>query len=435
MKPVVILGGGPAGVASAICLSQKGVKTILVERSAHLGGRAASFFFSRMREEVDYGQHVLMRCCKYSTWLLGLLGQQQAVSFQTRLRVVLSDERKKTSIKSLPLPGVLHILPSLLSYKFLTVSERMQVMRAGLWLLSRDTGQVSFGKWLSAHGQTTKAISLLWNPICVATLNAHVNDVSASMAQFVFQRSFFRPHGADIGLFTKPLSEIFASAIPFLETRRGEVLMASPARRIVINNGQAQGVEMSTGEVIKARAILCAVSHTDLGLLLPRSVLQDHYFSWLSQIQDSPIVDVHLWFDRQVMEELFVIGVNGLLQAAFDVSAIHGDRDKHHIIISQSASTVFIDMPLEVIVERTLSAMKKIFPLSRNAKLLDRLVIKNKQATFVPCPGLNALRPPNMAPISGLFLAGDYTATGWPSTIEGAIRSGINAANAVLAHY
>ncbi len=435
MKPVVVIGGGPAGIASAIYLSQKGVKTLLVERSARLGGRAASFFFPRMREEVDYGQHVLMRCCKDSIRLLELLGQKDAVSFQPRLDIVLSDEEKKINIKSSPLIGPLHILPSLLFYSFLTVSERMRVMRAGLSLLLKDAGETSFGEWLSFHGQTTRAINLLWDPICVATLNAHVHDVSASIAQLVFQKGFFRPHGADIGLFKKPLSEIFSSAIPFVKNRRGEVFLGSSARRIAVDDGQVQGVEMSNGEVIQAIAVISAVSHTDLGSLLPESALQDHFFGWLLQIQDSPIVDVHLWFDCQVMEELFVVGLSTMSQAVFDVSAIHGDLDKHHITVSRSAATALINMPVQKIVELTLSGIEKLLPLSRNAKLLDSLVIKSKKATFVPSPRIDTVRPPNIAPIRGLFLAGDYTATAWPSTIEGAIRSGMNAAEAVLARY
>ncbi len=433
MKQVIIIGGGPAGIASASILAQRGVKTLLIERSKRLGGRASSFLYSRMQEDVDYGQHVLMRCCTESISLLKLLKQGDSVSFQPRLRVPMVDERRRGTIESSPLPGILHLLPTLLSYRFLPFRTRMGALRSGLSLMLQNPEDVSFAEWLADHGQG-KAIATLWDPVCIATLNAHAGDVSARMAQVVFKRGFFRPHGAGIGMFKRPLSKIFESAIPFLEARQGRVLLGAAALRIIVDDGGVRGVEMADGKLIEADAVISAVSLPDLLQLLPHA-RRDQLFDLLSEISFSPIVNIHLWFDRPVMDEPFIIGVDSPLQAVFDVSAAHGDTEKHHIVISQSSATPWVDMPIGSIVEEFLSALRKLLPRAREAKLIDSLVIKSRQATFIPSPGTDALRPASTTPIKGLFLAGDYTATGWPATIEGAVRSGINAAGALLADH
>ena len=447
MKPVVIIGGGPAGIASASSLAEKGVKSVLIERSKRLGGRASSFFYSKMQEEIDYGQHVLMRCCTESIALLKLLSQEDfvrkdfvrkdtvrknAVSFQPRLRIPMVDGRRREIIASSPLPGILHLLPSLLSYRFLPVRARMRAMQAGLSLLLRDPGDVAFADWLADHSQGKRAITTLWDPVCVATLNAHADDVSARMAQVVFQRGFFRPHGADIGLFTRPLSQIFDAVTPFLEERQGMVLLDAAARRIIVDDGGVRGVEMANGDLIEADAVISAVSLPNLSPLLPSHVARDPFFESLAGISFAPIVNIHLWFDRPVMDEPVIIGVDSPLQTVFDVSAAHGDINLHHLVISQSAAAAWVDMPVASIVKQFVSALSALLPRARKANLIDSLVIKNREATFVPTPGADALRPAPTTPIEGLFLAGDYTATGWPSTIEGAVRSGINAANALL---
>ncbi len=432
MKPVIIIGGGPAGIASAVHLAKRGVETVLIERSARLGGRAASFLYTKMDEEIDYGQHVLMRCCTHSIDLLRLLGQGDSVSFQKSLRVPMRSETKRDEITSRPLPGPLHLLPSLLTYRFLSFEERMNAVKAGLSLLLRDPGDVPFGEWLSGHGQRGREIATLWDPISVATLNAHAGDASARAARVVFKRGFFKRHGADIGLFTRPLSRVFSSAASYLEGNRGRVLLDAPVSRIIVERGRASGVELRTGEVIEGYAVISAVSSPDLASILPPDVARDRAFSCLKGLNYAPIVNVHLWFDRSIMDEPFIIAVDSRIQAVFDVSATHRDTKRHHIVISQSAATDWIDAPPGGILDTSLSALKKILPQAREARLIDSLVIRSRLATFIPSPGVDELRPDPTTAIEGLFLAGDYTATGWPSTIEGAVRSGINAVEALL---
>jgi uncharacterized protein with NAD-binding domain and iron-sulfur cluster len=210
--------------------------------------------------------------------------------------------------------------------------------------------------------------------------------------------------------------------------------LGAAARRIIVDDGSVRAVEIADGKLIKADVVISAVSLPDLLQFLPHA-RRDPFFEPLFEISFSPIVNIHLWFDRPVMDEPFIIGIDSPLQAVFDISAAHGDTEKHHIVISQSAATPWVDMPIGSIVEEFLSALRKLLPHVREAKLIDSLVIKSRQATFIASPGTDALRPASTTPIKGLFLAGDYTATGWPATIEGAVRSGINAADAMLADH
>ncbi len=429
MKPVIVIGGGPAGIAAACALAERGRKTLLLERASRLGGRAASFDYITMDEEVDYGQHVLMRCCTASIDLLQQLGMETSVRFQKSLRVPIVCGTDRSVITSVPLPGPLHLLPSLIQYHPLSFRERVAVLRAGLSLLTQNPREEqTFADWLSSHGQTERAIARLWKPICVATLNERPHAVSARTARMIFKEGFFSPHGAEMGLFTLPLSRIFSAAIPFLRARGGEVRTDAPVRRILVKEGRVRGVELITGERIEANEVIAAIPLYDLLPLLPEMVISDPIFTRLEKIRFSPIVNLHLWFDRPVMEEPFLIAVDSPVQAIFDLTKLQGREGTTHIVLSQSAARDLIDTPITTIKERLFSTLSALLPKAQKARLLDDLLIKSPRATFVPASGSEVLRPGAQTPIAGLLLAGDYTATGWPSTIEGAIRSGRGAA-------
>lgn len=435
MKPVIVIGGGPAGIAAACALAECGRKTLLLERAPRLGGRAASFNYVTMDEEVDYGQHVLMRCCTASIDLLQQLGMETSVRFQKSLRVPIVCGTDRSVITSVPLPGPLHLLPSLIQYRLLSFRERGAVLRAGLSLLAQNPGEEqTFADWLSSHGQTERAIARLWEPICIATLNERSPAVSARAARMIFKEGFFSPHGAEMGLFTLPLSRIFSAAIPFLHARGGEVRTGAPVRRILVEKGKVHGVELITGERIEANEVIAAIPQYDLLPLLPEAVISDPIFTRLEKIRFSPIVNLHLWFDHPVMEEPFLIAVDSPVQAIFNLTKIQGHEGTTHIVLSQSAARDLIDLSITPIKERLLAALPAILPEIRRAQILNGLVIKSPRATFVPAPGSEVLRPGAQTPIGGLLLAGDYTATGWPSTIEGAIRSGRRAAAEFAPH-
>jgi len=433
MKRIVVIGGGAAGIAAACRLAEQGVKVLLLERAPRLGGRAASFTHHRADEEIDYGQHVLMRCCTHTIDMLAHLGMSEAVSFQSRLRVPIVCGTKRTTLTSTPLPGPLHLVPGLLGYHLLALKERLGLARAGLALLTQDPPEnLPFSEWLQDNGQGPRAIRRLWNPICVATLNARTDTVSVAAAAKVFKDGFFTPHGADLGLFTLPLSRIFAKALPYLNARGGEVRLKARVEKILIENGKATGVLLASGEQVGSSGIIAASLPFDLLPLLPQEAAKEPYFTAMTQLHWSPIVNLHLWFDGPVMDEPFLIAVESPVQAIFNISQTQA-RDGHtHIVLSQSAAQDLINLPNEEVRDRLLAALEELLPTIRPAQLLDTLVIRHPRATFLPSPGSDAQRPGAKTPIDGLFLAGDYTATGWPSTLEGAVRSGRVAAERLI---
>lgn len=448
---VVVIGGGFAGLAAACRLSGEGFRPILYERAGRLGGRAASFPDRASGEDVDYGHHVSMRCCTATHGFLQRIGATSAIRYQPELSVPILCGRARAHLRSTPyLPGALHLAPALLADRLLTARERLGVLRAGATLYFDARSDVPFGDWLRARRQSPRAIERLWDPICIATLNAHVDDVGLRAARKVFLDGFLSPHAAGLGLFTAPLSRLFDAANAYVGFHDGDVRTSTTVRRIHVKGVRACAVELADGEIVDADAVIAAVSPWDLSGLVSEGGLRDALDN-AERLTWAPIVNVHLWFDRPVLDDDFVIAVESPIQAVFHVTRLHSaptplagegrstDRPSPrqlrpeggaapHLVISQSAADTWIDRSTDEIADVLLSMLGDLIPNVRAARVERRLVIKHRRATFVPAPGADALRPSAKTPIEGLYLAGDWTATGWPSTIEGAILSGIIAA-------
>ena len=431
---VIVIGGGAAGIAAACTLVQTGIEVLLLERTSRLGGRAASFIHPQLKQEVDYGHHILMRCCTESIALLSQLGMEEAVSFQARLRVPIRTPNGVSVLASTSFPGACHLLPSLLRYCHLRPSERLSVLRVIFPLLLNEAPMGEpFATFLSRCGQGERTITRLWDPVSIATLNAHVEEVGASYLWKVFKDGFLHPHGADLGFFVHPLSRIFAAATPFLREHGGTVRLEAPVMRILFDDGKATGVALADGERLSADWIIAAVPPSDLLSLLPHSISDHEPFSLLRRFRYSPIVNLHLWFTHSVMEEPFFIAIDSPIQAVFDVSRIQKKEGPVHLVVSQSAAAEWVRLPIRVIQERLMSALITLIPGIKKARLVEALTIKYPCATFLPSPESGFLRPTPQTPVRGLLLAGDFTATGWPATFEGAVRSGHVAAKCLLA--
>lgn len=441
-QEVIIIGGGAAGISAACALATEGVRAVILEQGARLGGRAASFFYPRVQEEVDYGQHILMRCCRESIDFFSAIGQTDAISFQPHLSIPVAGGSGTGKIASSPLPGALHLLPSLLSYTPLSLRSRLRAAQAVLPLLLKTPEDMPFDKWLDRHGQRDDAIAAVWDPICVATLNAHTHQVSTHAARMVFERGFFRRHGADIGLFTRPLSQIFAASVPYLSQRGCDVRTRTRVGRILLESGAVSGVELVTGEKIMSKVVIAAIPPHDFApLIAPEVSPVSDYFARVAQLLHSVIVNVHLWYDQAVMEQEFVMGIDSPLQAVFNVTSSHSahataarfaGEKTFHIVISQSAAADWMTLSTDAIKDLVLSNLPLIVPGARAARPIASLVLKSPRATFVPAPGSDQLRLSPRTPIGGLVIAGDHIDTGWPATIEGAVRSGRIAAACAL---
>jgi len=447
---VVVIGGGFAGIAAACRLAGDGHRPILLERAPRLGGRAASFRDRISGEDVDYGHHVSMRCCTATHGFLQRIGAASAVRYQSELSVPILCGGDRADLRSTPLlPGALHLGPALLRYRCLAARDRVAVTRAAAGLLFSRRKSAPFGEWLRAHGQSARAIERLWDPICVATLNAHVDDVDLQAARKVFRDGFFSPDGAGLGLFTTPLTRIFDAARDYVESHNGEIHTSVAVRRICVDRGGVGAIDLDAGGTLETSAVVAAVPPWDLVSLVSESPLKATLEA-TAGLAWSPIVNVHVWFDRPIMEDDLLVAVDSPLQFLFNVSRLHfpnGSRtgegrspdrpspkqlrpmdEAAHVVVSQSAADPWIDRPAAEIAAELIGALGELIPSVRAADVTRRLVIKHRRATFVPAPGADDHRPSARTLIDGLYLAGDWTAIGWPSTIEGAIRSGIAAA-------
>lgn len=433
MNPLVV-GGGIAGLAAACRLAGDGHRPHLLERAPHLGGRAGSFYDRHLEETVDFGQHVLMGCCTAARGFLKRIGAEEMLSLQPSLSIPVRCETRRTILRSSPLPGPLHLLPSLLRYAPLSPAQRVAVLRAAVALLAareRTLESRSFGGWLKAHRQSDAAITRLWDPICIAALNAPAGDVSAGAARMVFAEAFFRPGGANLGCFTRPLSDVAAAAADYIRSHGGLVETGAAVRRIVIEEAGVRGVELSDGRVLESSAVVSAVPPDDLAALVPADSAPAEIADRARRLAWAPIVNVHLWFDRPVTDVPFFIAVDAPIQAVFDVSRLHAADPadgRHHIVVSQSAAEDWMGRSDDEIATLVRDALAVLEPGTQRANLLQVRVLRQPRATFVPAPCSPELRPAVATPVRGLTLAGDWTWTGWPSTLESAVRSGVAAA-------
>ena len=435
---VTVVGGGLAGITSACELAEDGLKVTLVERRSFLGGRAYSYLDKRSRVEVDNGQHVFLGCCAEYIGLLKRLGVWHKAHLQRRLRVRVIDKVWGESVlRSERLPPPLRLLPSLLRFRSLSPVEKARAAYAMARIRSLDRSahpeldDITFADWLRARGQTENAVRGFWNLIVLPTLNGDITTVSADLALMVFQEGFLRDqNGANVGWARVGLSALLAEAArEYIERRGGQVLLDRAISGVRIEDGRA----VVGGPLEPADYLVLAADSRSLLPLLPRALREEPFFARIEGIPTSPIVNVHLWYDRQVTELEFAAFLNTPLQWLFNKSKLWGQEgDGQYLDISLSGADEFVDLPAREIIGLFGREVQSLFPAARTAEIKRALVVKQRDATFAARPGVARLRPTQRTPVANLFLAGDWTATGWPATMESAVRSGQLAAREVL---
>ena len=441
-KTVIVVGGGLAGLSAARSLLDRGYEVDLIEKRPFLGGRAYSFHDDQAGGEVDNGQHVFLGCCTYYIEFFGALGVESKTHLQSRLRTEVFLNGKRGVLSSLPFLGPLHMLPSLALYPHLGLRDKLLAVYGLMRLKLTDRrkhaeeldGQ-TFSDWLKRHHQTDTAIDRLWNLIVLPTLNDDVRAVSAEMGMMIFQEGLLKkPRDAAVGYSKVGLTSLTGTpAQRYIEERGGKMLMGSAVKSLKIDDGLVSAVELSDGSTHRADAYVSALPYDVLQEVLPEPTAGQPFFSRLSELRSSPIVGVHLWYDRRVMDQDFVACLDSPVQWVFNRSLIQGDDEGpgQHLCVSVSGAWDYVDRPKEELRELFAREMEELFPRARGANIQRSLVVKQPQATFRSIPGVSRHRPSQVTPIPNLFLAGEWTDTGWPSTMEGAVRSGVFAAEAV----
>jgi uncharacterized protein with NAD-binding domain and iron-sulfur cluster len=511
VKRVVVIGGGLAGIAAALDCARERAEVTLLESRGRLGGAAYSFV--RDGIVVDNGQHVFLRCCTAYRDLLARIGASDLVELQPRLEIpVLAPGGRIAWLRRSGMPAPLHLARSLMRYPFLTLAQRASLARAMNALREVDPNDPandarSFGDWLSEHGQGEAAVEALWDLIARPTLNLMTGDASLAQAAYVFQEGLLSdPAAGDVGYAKVALSEIHDVAARRALARSGvDVRLRAGAVAIVpeegatktgpgaINGffgagngfrdgatrshgiataspGPATGfrVEVSGVPTLSADAVIVAVPHHRAGQLLPAGSGAD--CSGLAQLGTSPIVNLHVLYDRRVLDLPFAAGVRSPVQWVFDRTASAGvnggptdaganggapsagaDDDTpgaglnggthnagltngaQYLAVSLSAADAELDMTGDELRERFLPALAELLPAAREAHVHSFFVTREHAATFRAAPGTRQLRPGPRTKIPGLTLAGTWTDTGWPATMEGAVRSGRAAAREAMA--
>ena len=427
---VAVVGGGLAGIAAALELADAGATVTLYEARARLGG--ATYSVRRNEHWIDNGQHVLLRCCTAYHGLLARLGVEHLVPIQLRLRIpVLREGKRPAFLRRSSLPAPLHLVPALLRYSLLTPADRLRALRAAAALRKLDPADENldkrtFGAWLRAHSQSDDAIAELWNLIALPTLNLPADKGSLALATMVFRTGLFDSQDAcDIGIPAVPLQRLHGDAATAALERCGvQIALSSPVSRVdrgrVVLNGDADDVD----------AVIVAVPHDAVARLVPDGVVDPKA---LEQLGSSPIVNLHVLFDRRVLEEPFAAAAaESPLQWLFDRTEASEVSSGQLVSVSLSGAHAEIGVPLAELRERYLPALQRLLPAARNAEVLDFTATREPRATFRAAPGSARLRPKTHTAVPGIYLAGAWTDTGWPATMESAVRSGLVAASAVL---
>ncbi|MEV7081691.1 hydroxysqualene dehydroxylase HpnE [Streptomyces sp. NPDC093516] len=438
-RHTVVVGGGLAGVTAALALADAGVRVTLLEGRPRLGGLA--FSFRRGDLTVDNGQHVYLRCCTAYRWFLDRIEGADLAPLQDRLDVPVVDlarpaGRRLGRLRRDALPVPLHLGRSLATYPHLSLADRARVGRAALALQRLDLADPAldtqdFGGWLAAHGQSARAVEALWDLVGVATLNAVASQASLGLAAMVFKTGLLSdPGAADIGWARVPLGDLHDRlARKALDSAGVRTELRTRVTSVARDAHGGWRVQVP-GETLDADAVVLAVPQREAHDLLPEGALDAP--ERLLEIGTAPILNVHVVYDRKVLARPFLTALGTPIQWVFDRTEASGLRSGQYLALSQSAAQDEIDAPVAVLRERYLPELERLLPLTRGAGVQDFFVTRERTATFAPTPGVGRLRPGARTKATGLCLAGAWTATGWPATMESAVRSGVSAADAVL---
>jgi squalene-associated FAD-dependent desaturase len=449
-RGAVVVGGGIAGTTAALRLADAGVPTTLLESRPRLGGLAFSFQRESPagRLTVDNGQHVHLRCCTAYTWFLRRIGGAGLAPVQRRLDVpVLDVDRAKPRLARLRrnwLPVPLHLAAGLADYRHLTAGERARVARAALALRELDPADpalddVDFATWLHGQGQSDRAIRALWDLVGTATLNARAPQASLGLAAKVFRTGLLSaPGAADIGVSRVPLGHLHdtlarralhAAGVRVLTQARARAVTAVPGGGWTVAAEHGQGSAAEQRE-LPAAAVVLAVPQREAHGLLPKGALPAP--GRLLEIGTAPILNLHVVYDRPVLRRPFFAALNSPVQWVFDRTGAAGLGEGQYLAVSQSAAQQEIDEPVAALRERYLPELARLLPAARTAKVRDFFVTRERTATFDPRPGVGRLRPAARTAAPGVCLAGAWTDTGWPASMESAVRSGTTAAREAL---
>jgi squalene-associated FAD-dependent desaturase len=474
---VAIAGGGLAGLAAACALADTGFKVTVFERRPYLGGRASSYEHPGTGEVIDNCQHVLFKVCTNLIDFYRRIGVEDKIRWYDTM-TFLEPGGRASVMQASPLPAPLHTAPSFLLFTFLDAKDKLAISQAisALALTNQPDTTESFLDWCRRHSQTENAIHRFWEPILVSALSEDLDKISIAYAAQVVRESMKTPAARHMGVPTLPLTDLYNRAGDYIRARQGEINFRTSVEFFSQQNSQVK-VRVAGREEFFDYLVI-ALPFEALDRILPETLEAAPLREKISHFEYAPITGVHLWFDRQISDLDHAVLLDRTIQwmfhksrllemrakilsnagasegvtnknveghdpstslrASFSRAEQDSKRDRalapegSYIELVISSSKSLIEKSRAEIIDLVLKEVREFFPAAREANLIKSTVIKEVKATYSPRPGIDAYRPQQATPWPQVFLAGDWTATGWPATMEGAVRSGYLAAEALM---
>lgn len=434
-KTVIVIGGGVAGLATASLLSGRGFRVTLVEQKSRLGGRTFSFRDHKTSDVIDNGQHILMGCYQYTLRWLDLLEQTHLVRADNSIVIPFVEPYKKLYpliVPNLPMP--LHLIAGILSFKNLSFKERLLLLWAGLKLpFQHIQDTLTADNWLSPSGQNENTKKYFWNPVCLAVMNESLKEASAKVFAAALKQMFLvRRDYSKIMIPKVGLTELFViPSAALIRQNSGNILLNHEVESMHVENAHISEIRLTDKRVLTADLYISAVPQAVFIKTIGAQSRSVHLKD-LNVLKNSPIVSVYLWLEGLQTGQLFdgmVIGCIGT-----QIQWIFAKSD-HLLEVTISGALNIIGWDRAKIVDLIIKEIKSLFANFDESKVRYYQVIKERSATFSNRPGSEKERLASATPINNLFLAGDWTDTGLPSTIESAVKSAYSAVDYICSKY
>jgi zeta-carotene desaturase len=439
-KTVTVIGGGVAGMSAACALAEVGLRVQLVERRGYLGGRASSYLHPGAGEVIDNCQHVLFGCCTNLAGFYRRIGVADQIHWTSEMTMIEPGGRRSKLGPSF-LPAPLHGLPRLMSAHAFTFADKIALGRAfgALMLPVSENSTESLGAWLKRHGQTKGALDRFWRLVIASALNADIDSIALQYAAKVIRELFMNSAFAgSMGMSTVPLSQLYTGAAEYLTEHGSRILLNANVESAEWDEESFQWSVNTRNGVLLSDFLVLAMPFEATAKLLPNLPPADGADALAEQLERHepwPICSVHLWFDREITELDHAVLLDREIHWMYNKGRLQPWRKLQgsYVELVVSASRTFAALGREEAIALAVRELGDFFPAVASAKLEKAVLVKEMRATFGVPPGIDAARPTSVSPWQNCFLAGDWTATGWPSTMESAARSGHLAAEAICA--
>jgi squalene-associated FAD-dependent desaturase len=440
-KSATVIGGGVAGMSAACALADAGMRVQLVERRGYLGGRASSYLHPGVNEVIDNCQHVLFGCCTNLAGFYRRVDAADRIHWTSEMTMIEPGGRRSqlgpSKIAGIELPAPLHGLPKLLSAHAYSLVDKIALARAFSALMRPmpANSRESLDAWLRRNGQTRGAIERFWRLVIASALNADLDSIAMPYAAKVIRELFMNSAFAgSMGMSTVPLSELYAGVAPFVEARGGSVRLDTFTEGAEWDERAAQWrVRTRAGELVSDYLVFALPFEATAQLLktMPEAEGKPELERKIEHQEHWPICSVHLWFDREITDLEHAVLLDREIHWLYNQSRLQNRGGGHYVELVVSATRAFAALSREDAIRQALAELGEFFPAVAEAKLEKAALVKEVRATFGVPPGIDEWRPTAVSPWPNCFLAGDWVATGWPSTMESAARSGHLAAEAL----